>query len=398
MPNNAERSATPASGSQRDQFLSEAARQLGEAAASKKCWSCGCLHDSLAAIEKSLIDTESHSSLREAVKDAQARVTDRRYDCLGCETCYPPLVMNALENADIELDLETVCCSHDQVKERKGWPSLPGNYVVLRYQAPVAVCTLTNESLMNALAAETRRENALIGTLQTENLGIERLITNILANPNIRFLVICGSDSRQAVGHLPGQSLLQLGRAGMDGDGRIIGAKGKRPFIRNIPREMVEQFRERIEVVDLIGTNEIHRVMESVRTCVERYPGPAEAFDIESAVRPIMGYIPERMTSDPMGYFVIYADRARGLISMEHYSTDGIVDAVIEGQKAAELYFPAVDRGLVMRLDHAAYLGRELERAERSIKTGENYVQDMAPENITKPPKNETSECKQSCV
>jgi tetrahydromethanopterin S-methyltransferase subunit A len=306
--------------------------------------------------------------------------------------------MNALEKAGLELDLETVCCSHDPVKERKGWPPLSGNYVVVRYQAPIAVCTLTNESLMNALAAETRRENALIGTLQTENLGIERMITNILVNPNIRFLVICGPDSRQAVGHLPGQSLLQLSRAGMDGDGRIIGAKGKRPSIKNISREMVERFRERIEVVDLIGENQIRRIMESIQTCVKRYPGPAEAFSIEPAVRPIMGYIPDRMTSDTMGYFVIYVDRMRGLLSMEHYTTEGIVDAVIEGRKVAELYFPAIDRGLVTRLDHAAYLGRELERAERAMRTGENYIQDAAPECATALSKNETCECKSSCV
>jgi tetrahydromethanopterin S-methyltransferase subunit A len=34
---------------------------------------------------------------------------------------------------------------------------------------------------------------ALVGTLQTENLGIERVIGNVLANPHIRLLLVCGA-------------------------------------------------------------------------------------------------------------------------------------------------------------------------------------------------------------
>ena len=37
-----------------------------------------------------------------------------------------------------------------------------------------------------------------------------------------------------------------------------------------------------------------------------------------------------------------------------------------------------IERNLLSRLDHAAYLGRELARAERSLETGELYVQDRA--------------------
>ena len=53
-------------------------------------------------------------------------------------------------------------------------------------------------------------EVAIVGTLHTENLGIERLVSNVLANPHIRFVIVCGPDSRQAIGHLPGQSLVAL--------------------------------------------------------------------------------------------------------------------------------------------------------------------------------------------
>jgi tetrahydromethanopterin S-methyltransferase subunit A len=71
------------------------------------------------------------------------------------------------------------------------------------------------------------------------------------------------------------------------------------------------------------------------------------------------------------------------MLSLEHYRNDGLLDVVIEGSTAAELYTPAIDRYLISRLDHAAYLGRELARAEESLHSGEPYIQDAAPEMAT---------------
>jgi tetrahydromethanopterin S-methyltransferase subunit A len=73
-------------------------------------------------------------------------------------------------------------------------------------------------------------------------------------------------------------------------------------------------------------------------------------------------------------------DRARCLIALEHYRQDGVLDSVIEGQHAAALYTPVIEKGLVSRLDHAAYLGRELARAEQALAVGTPYVQDGASE------------------
>ena len=120
-------------------------------------------------------------------------------------------------------------CSTEKVVERQGWPPLPGAYQVLRYQAPVAVCTLMDNDLTLAVASQAGPEIAMVGTLQTENLGIERLIQNVLANPHLRFLLVCGPDSRQAVGHWPGQSLVALFHSGIDDRGCIVGGPGEAP-------------------------------------------------------------------------------------------------------------------------------------------------------------------------
>jgi tetrahydromethanopterin S-methyltransferase subunit A len=299
-----------------------------------------------------------------------------KYDCLGCEVCYPPLAMNAL-------NIETEACPAEKVEERAGWPPLPGAYTVLRYQAPVAVCTLTDDRLSTAVAAAAGPEVAIVGSCQTENLGIERLIQNMLANPNIRFLIVSGTDSRQTIGHLPGQSLVALSKSGIDERCRIVGARGKRPILRNLNREAVEHFRRTVEVIDLVGSGDVSAVLEAAKRCAAKYLGPAEPFAPERLVSPERGYIPERMVSDPAGYFVIYLNRPRQFLSLEHYGNNGVLDTVIEGETAAELYIPAIEKTLVSRLDHAAYLGKELARAEHALLSGEDYVQDAAPERLT---------------
>ncbi len=359
--------------------LDEAIAELAKAADARKCWHCGCLHGALDAIERAFPAGGTPPALASAVRTARERLEPIQYECLGCDVCYPALALGAVEEGDGAITTAGACPT-ESVTERDGWPPLPGAYTVLRYHAPVAVCTLTDADLGGALARTGDPSIALVGTLQTENLGIERLILNVLANLNLRFLVVGGSDSRQAVGHLPGQSLVALARAGLDEQSRIVGAKGKRPVLRNIRPAAVEHFRASVEVVDLVGTTDPSLILAAVRECASRTPGPARPFAPERTIMPERGAVPDRMVRDPAGYFVVYVDRIRRRLLLEHYQNDGLLDAVIEGSSAAELYMPAVGKGLLSRLDHAAYLGRELARAEQALLSGGPYLQDAAPE------------------
>lgn len=352
--------------------VDEAVKELGDATAAKKCWHCGCLHSSLRAIEEAYRESARPASLAAIVQLARSRLRDVKYDCLGCEVCWPALAINAL-------GVEGDACP-GAAEARAGWPPLPGSYNVLRYHAPVAVCTLTDESLSKTVVADVGAEIALVGTMQTENLGIERLMQNTLANSNLRFVVLCGADSMQTIGHLPGQTLVALARSGVDERMRIIGAQGKRPVLRNVSREAVEHFRHTVEIVDMIGETSVPQILDTAKTCAARNPGPAEPFAGTRSVATVAGYLPERMISDPAGYFVVFPDCGRQLLMLEHYRNDGVLDAVIEGRTSAELYIPAIEKSLVSRLDHAAYLGEELARAEQALLQGESFVQDAAPE------------------
>ncbi len=76
----------------------------------------------------------------------------------------------------------------------------------------------------------------------------------------------------------------------------------------------------------------------------------------------------ESFTFDPAGSFRI------GLLEKEIIAVHDRV--VIKGRTAREILQTAIDLGLVSRLDHAAYLGRELEKAEIALKLGRCYMQD----------------------
>jgi tetrahydromethanopterin S-methyltransferase subunit A len=360
--------------------MDEALEELSQSVEAKKCWSCGCFRGALDAIERSLKQCPP-AELASLLENARARLRPPGYDCLGCEVCHPPAALTALERTGIlEAGATAVCHVADPAREQEGWPALPGEYRVLRYRAPVAVCTLTAEELVSVLAAKAPATVALIGALQTENLGIERVITNVNANPNVRFLVLCGPDSKRAVGHLPGASLLALARNGMEGNRRIIEAPGKRPILANVSPAAVEHFRRTVEVLDLVGTSNVPEILRAVDGCGRRDPGPGEPFAGGVTVEPIRGHPPVRAVLDPAGFFVVYVDRRRKLLCLEHYRNEGVLSAIVEGEQAADVYYPAIEKGFVSRLDHAAYLGRELAKAERALATGEEYVQDAAPE------------------
>jgi tetrahydromethanopterin S-methyltransferase subunit A len=365
---------------EKEQAFKEALAHVQDAMAAEKCRACGCFHNLLLALEKALPEVDGPEELRKMTLAAKLCLTEQSYDCLGCEVCLPPLVLNALTLALGEAVSDLEVCPAEKAVERQGWPPLPGAYQVLRYQAPVAVCTLTSRDLAEAVAREAGPEIAVVGTLHTENLGIERLIQNVLVNPYLRFVIVCGPDSQQVVGHYPGQSLVAVARRGVDERQRIIGAQGRRPLLKNLGPEAVAHFREVVEVIDLLGEVEAMAVISEAKQCAARNPGPARPFASGRVVEPVSGYLPSRLVSDPAGYFVVYVDRDRGILSLEHYRNDGLLDTVIEGNTAAEIYTPAIDQELISRLDHAAYLGRELARAEHSLKTGEFFVQDAAPE------------------
>ncbi len=359
-----------------DQTFGVIRKQLAEAVRARKCHGCGCLHRTVEALSTT---DPGRTALAPALAEARGVFIPKEYDCLGCSVCYPAIAANAIAEAypgeGESLDL----CPAEAPSERRGWPPLPGDYHIIRYRAPVAVCTLNSSELASRLAERAPEGVAIVGTLHTENLGIERVIRNVLANPNIRFVLLCGEDTQQVIGHLPGQSLASLFREGIDEHGRIRGARGRRPVLKNVRRDQIDAFLRQVELVEAVGEKSDEAILERVEACIQRDSRPFEERTADCTAFEIEAREPQRSISDPAGFFIVYPDSPRRRLVVEHYTNDGVLGCVIEGSTPAAIAGAAIERNLITRLDHAAYLGRELARAERSLLTGEPYVQDRAP-------------------
>lgn len=355
--------------------LIETERELRQAMAAKKCWRCGCFQDTVKTLQDSVTINDPLGSL---LADARSLFEPKRYDCLGCEICWPAVAQNLAAELDPAV-AEGGHCATEEPEQREGWPPLPGDYQIIRFRAPVAVCTLNSDHLIKELGDTNTEGLSIVGSLHTENLGIEHLIRNTLANPHIRFLIICGEDTRKAIGHLPGQSLIALMQHGINEKMRIIDAKGKRPLLKNLQPEHVAAFRRQVQVIAQIGNTDVAALQALIVTTALDDPGPFADAPVDVMQIPIeAAKEPGKLVLDPAGYFVVYPDRPNQRLVLEHYSNTGVLDRMFSAITAAALYTNVIEAELISRLDHAAYLGRELARAEHALQSGDNYVQDRA--------------------
>jgi len=109
---------------------------------------------------------------------------------------------------------------------------------------------------------------ALSGTLQTANIGIEKLICNIVANPNIRYLILGGPESE---GHKTGDAIKALLKNGVDEKKRIIDTTGLTAVLYNVPVEFIQRFREQLTLVDCQFQDE-SVIRKAVWSCFQEKP------------------------------------------------------------------------------------------------------------------------------
>ncbi|MCX6701091.1 MAG: hypothetical protein NTV68_14435, partial [Methanomicrobiales archaeon] len=98
-----------------------------------------------------------------------------------------------------------------KVSPHEAYPSEEGRYLRGNDYSPVAVIIiLTTDAeeippeIERLVRTGVESGAALSGTLQTANIGIEKVICNIVANPNIRFLILGGPESE---GHKTGDAV-----------------------------------------------------------------------------------------------------------------------------------------------------------------------------------------------
>ncbi|HJJ27943.1 MAG TPA: tetrahydromethanopterin S-methyltransferase subunit A, partial [Methanocorpusculum sp.] len=92
---------------------------------------------------------------------------------------------------------------------------------------------------------------------------------NIISNPNIRFVLLCGTEVK---GHLSGQSIEAMHANGVEG-GKIVGSKGAIPFLENLTAEHIKRFQEQVELVNIMESEDMGAIGAKIKELTAKDPG-----------------------------------------------------------------------------------------------------------------------------
>ena len=157
-------------------------------------------------------------------------------------------------------------------KPSEPWPLITGEYEAGNPENPVAVCTCGSHIKGSELIAAGA---ALTGPCKTENIGIEKMVANLVSNPNIRYLIVTGMEVK---GHITGQAVESFLTNGIDKEGRIVGAKGAIPFIQNLNEESIERVKQQVQPIVMMDTEDMGAIKAKIAELVSKDPG---ALDVE---------------------------------------------------------------------------------------------------------------------
>ena len=183
------------------------------------------------------------------------------------------------------------------------------------------------------------------------------------------------------MGHRAADAFQRLKERGVDANMRVLESASWRPMLKNLTLLDVARFREQIEIINLIGVTVVSEIVKAAREAAKR---PTTSLSIQgqrgsqtaSNVERLQARAPKTLHLDKAGFFVVLSQPTTGLIICEHYENSGRLAHVIEGRQPALIAATVIQEGLVTQLDHAAYLGRELAKAEIALQTGSHYEQD----------------------
>jgi tetrahydromethanopterin S-methyltransferase subunit A len=163
-----------------------------------------------------------------------------------------------------------------KVNPHHDYPPEEGRYVRGNDFSPVAVAIILNcdaDKIPREIEALVRSGiesgAALSGTLQTANIGFEKMVCNIVANPNIRYLVLGGPESP---GHSTGEALKALLSNGVDAKKRILETQAPSAVLYNVSAEMIERFRSQLTLVDLQFESDPDLIRKAVWSCYQENP------------------------------------------------------------------------------------------------------------------------------
>lgn len=206
--------------------------------------------------------------------------------------------MDLIENLSLtksKLSIRKFKCN--KVNVDTTFPVEGGAYLLGNPYSPIAVVIPKPDHRLAQVAIEAGA--SIAGFVRTANIGLEKIIINIVANPNIRYILLFG---KEAEGYLPGHTLLALHENAVDNHGKVIGGLGMTPYIRNIPREIIDRFRNQIiYVINLLGHSDEQVLKEVIKATLQE---PENAKELLAANRRYLLYDRGAYSSAPIVYSI----------------------------------------------------------------------------------------------
>lgn len=254
------------------------------------------------------------------------------------------------------------------------WPFVAGRYHVVDDTAPVIVVMPGNEELADTLAALSVRGLCMISPVCQSASDVEKLIRNVEANLAVHCIVLVGGETGK------NYPALEAFCAIFDDD-QNISEKARR--IAHGARGKLKAFdfaalQKRVHVVNMLDCIEVDKIVAGVIKHGTEGQRPDAGFVVQGhdttlGVQRVI--VPTDIAHDykydKAGKFIVGTDK--NTIVAEHYNSKGELLRVIQGKSARDMCIMLIRNGWVSRLDHAAYLGRELALAEMSVQQGVPY-------------------------
>jgi tetrahydromethanopterin S-methyltransferase subunit A len=163
-----------------------------------------------------------------------------------------------------------------KVKPAADYPPEEGRFLRGNDFSPVAVAIILNQDedkippdIQTLVRTGVESGAALSGTIQTPNIGFEKMLCNLAANSNIRYLILGGPESE---GHLTGDALKALFAHGVDVQKRILGTEASHAVLHNLPLEVIQRVRRQVSLVDLQFEGDPAVLREAIVACYQESP------------------------------------------------------------------------------------------------------------------------------
>ncbi len=232
----------------------------------------------------------------------------------------------------------------------------------------------------NVAQARQNGFTKIVADLVSDALNVPGLVESLVAYhdyahmyPNVPLLFGAGNVTELLDADSIGANALLAGLASEIGAGILLTTEGSNKTSGSvnelsIAAKMMLAAKRRHSVpkdlgLDLLVYKEKRQIEET----------PSDHF--LAGVNPVLAKPFSETPMDPKGDFRIILRREKKQIAAIH-SKNGIPTSVIVGEDADSICDTIVNLELVTHLDHAAYLGRELSKAEIALRTGRSYIQE----------------------